>query len=146
MKTFSYRAALEPGEAHGVVVVTFPDVPEAISEGRGDAEALRQAEEALGLALLSYPARNLPLPEPASVAGPYVTITPDIAAKLAVIEAFAASGLSKAELGRRIGRDEREVRRILDPMHATRLPALTATLAALGRRLVIGVEDLSPAA
>ena len=43
-------------------MVSFPDVPEAITEGKGDADAMAQAQEALGLALLTYPARNLPLP------------------------------------------------------------------------------------
>ena len=68
-----------------------------------------------------------------------------MAAKLAVLDAFRASGLSKPELSRRLGRDE-EVRRILDPMHPTKLPTLRAALAALGRRLVIGVEEIPTAA
>jgi antitoxin HicB len=67
-------------------------------------------------------------------------VEPEIAAKIAVLEAFADAGISKAELARRIGKDEREVRRILDPMHATKLGALRAALSALGRRLVVGVE------
>jgi antitoxin HicB len=69
-----------------------------------------------------------------------------VAAKLAVLEAFADAGISKSELGRRIGRDEKEVRRILDPLHPTKLPLLSAALAALGRRLVVGVEEADVAA
>ena len=49
--------------------------------------------------------------------------------------------MTKAELARRLGKDEKEVRRILDPMHPTKLAAMTEALAALGRRLVVGVED-----
>jgi len=52
MKTFAYRARFEPGDRRGVVV-SFPDVPEAITEGRDESEAYTQAEEALGLALLT---------------------------------------------------------------------------------------------
>ena len=63
MMSFIYRAQFEPGE-HGGVVVSFPDVPEAITQGRNRADAYVQAEEALGLALLTYPARGLPLPRP----------------------------------------------------------------------------------
>jgi antitoxin HicB len=48
MMTFVYRARFEPGEKRGIVV-TFPDVPEAITEGRNEADARRQAEEALAL-------------------------------------------------------------------------------------------------
>ena len=50
------------------------------------------------------------------------------------------SSITHAELARRIGRDARDIRRILDPDHRTKIPALTAALAALGRRLVVGVE------
>jgi antitoxin HicB len=42
---------------------------------------------------------------------------------------------------RRLGNDEKEVRRILDPRHPTKLPALTEALHVLGKRLVIAVEE-----
>ena len=141
MRSYVYRALFEPGDRRGNVVVSFPDVPEAITQGRGEADARAMAEEALGLALLSYLERDKPLPKPRAKGRELVEIAvaPDVAAKLAVLEAFVASGLSKSELARRIGKDEKEVRRILDPRHPTKLPALTAALRALGKRLVVGV-------
>ncbi len=102
---------------------------------------MSEAEDALGVALLSYPLRGLPLPKPRARTGPSVTVAPEVAAKLAVLEAFAASGVSKSELARRLDVSENEARRILDPLHATKLPRLSQALAALGRRLVVGVED-----
>jgi antitoxin HicB len=137
-----YHAELEPGDRRGVVV-TFPDVPEAITQGDDEADARTMAEEALGLALLSYLARGLTLPK-AKAKGPGtvpVAVAPDVAAKLAVLEAFAETGVSKAELARRLGKDEKEVRRILDPRHPTKLPTLTEALRVLGKRLVIAVEE-----
>ena len=74
-----------------------------------------------------------------------VTVAPGVAAKLAVLESFIAAGITKSELARRLGRDEKEVRRILDPRHATKLPALTAALRALGKRLVVGVTEAEAA-
>lgn len=97
-------------------------------------------------ALLSYPLRGLPLPEALARKGHAVTVAPEVAAKLAVLEAFAASGISKSELARRLRVSENEPRRILDPLHATKLPRLAAALAALGRRLVVGVENTASAA
>jgi len=147
MKAYTYRALFEPGDRHGNVVVSFPDVPEVVSQGRGKSDAQASAEEALGLALLSYPARGLPLPK-ARASGKKlvsVAVAPDVAAKLAVLESFVAAGISKSELARRIGKDEKEVRRILDPKHATKLPALTAALRALGKRLVVGVMEAEAA-
>jgi antitoxin HicB len=141
MITFVYYAKFEPGDEDGIVV-TFPDVPEAITQGDDMADARTQAEEALGLALLTYPERDLPIPA-AKAKGrglKPIAVAPDVAAKLAVLDAFKRAKITKTELARRLGKDEKEVRRILDPRHATKLPALTAALSALGRRLVVGIE------
>ena len=142
MRTFVYRAHFEPGEKRGVIVVSFPDVPEAITEGRGEADAMAQAQEALGLALLTYPARNIPLPKPKAKGGDLVPIALEaaVAAKLAFLDAFREAGIGKSEFGRRIGKDEKEVRRLLDPRHRTKLSTLAAALRVLGQRLIIGVE------
>jgi antitoxin HicB len=141
MRRFVYHAEFEPGESQGTVV-TFPDVPEAITQGDDMADARAMAEEALGLALLSYMARGLTLPKAKAKGRALVAVAvaPDVAAKLAVLEAFAEADISKAELARRLGKDEKEVRRILDPRHPTKLPALTEALRVLGKRLVVAVE------
>ena len=137
-----YRAHFEPGEDRGVIVVSFPDVPEAITQGNDEMDAYAQAEEALGLALLTYSTRGLPLPAPKARGADLVPIAvdPEIAAKLAVIEAVREAGINKSEFARLIGKDEKEARRILSPMHPTKLATLSAALRKLGRRLVIGVE------
>jgi antitoxin HicB len=147
MKSYAYRALFEPGDRRGNVVVTFSDVPEVVTQGRGKVDARAMAEEALGLALLSYVQRGVRLPRPRAKGRDLVEISvaPDVAAKLAVLESFVAAGISKSELARRIGKDEKEVRRILDPKHATKLPALTAALRALGKRLVVGVMEAEAA-
>lgn len=146
MRSYVYRAQFERGARRGLVV-SFPDVPEAITQGRDMADARAMAEEALGLVLLAYLERGKPLPKPRAAGKKLVPVgvAPDVAAKLAVLESFAASGISKSELARRIGKDEKEVRRILDPKHATKLPALTAALRALGKRLVVGVMEAEAA-
>ena len=141
MKTFDYAAEFEPGDKLGVIVVTFPDVPEAITEGIGKDDATRQAADALGVALLSYPLRGLPLPKARARTGHKVSVPADIAAKLAVLDTFTMSGLSKSELARRLKKDEREIRRILDPMHATKLTTLVDVLGVLGKRIVIGIQE-----
>jgi antitoxin HicB len=147
MKAYAYRAQFEPGDRKGIIVVSFPDVPEAITQGHGEADARTIAEEALGLTLLSYLQRGRPLPKPRAKDRNLVEIAvaPDVAAKLAVLESFAAAGISKSELARRIGKDEKEIRRILDPKHPTKLPTLIAALRALGKRLVVGVTEAEAA-
>lgn len=138
VKTWAYPVTLEAGEEKGVVVASFAEVPEAITEGEGEADALAQASDALGVALLAYIRAGKTLPNAGR--GHMVAPPPDIAAKLALLEAFAASKITKTEFAKRLGKDEREVRRILDPMHATKLTTLVEALRVLGRRLVVGVE------
>jgi len=147
MKAYAYRALFERGDRRGRIVVSFPDVPEAITEGRTANDARAMAEEALGLALLVYLDRGKPLPKPRAKGRGLVDIAvaPDVAAKLAVLESFTAAGITKSELARRLGKDEKEVRRILDPKQPTKLPALTAALRALGKRLVVGVMEAEAA-
>lgn len=143
MRPFMYRARFEAGERPGWIVVSFPDVPEAITDGRSRHDALKNAEEALGLALLSYIARDLPLPKP-KARGPDlipIAVPPEIGAKVAVLEAVRERGLSKAAFARLIDRDEKEARRILDPKHPTKLVTLAEVLRLLGKRLVVGVEE-----
>jgi antitoxin HicB len=147
MRSYLYRAEFEPGDRRGNIVVSFPDVPEVVTQGRGEADARAMAEEALGLVLLAYLERGKPLPKPRARGRSLIEIAvaPDVAAKLAVLEAFKAAGISKSELARRIGKDEKEVRRILDPKNPTKLPALVVVLRALGKRLVVGVEEMEAA-
>ena len=144
MMTFSYPAVFEPGDGEGVLVVTFPDVPEAITEGHGLDDARNMAADALGVALLAYvrSGRGLPRARRPGKGSELVAVEPAVAAKLAVLIAFREAGLSRGELARRLGKDEREIRRILDPMHPTKIGALDAALRALGRRLVVSVETL----
>jgi antitoxin HicB len=142
MRSFVFHAEFEPGDKRGIVV-SFPDVPEAITQGDDMADARTMAEEALGMALLSYLDRGLPLPKAKTKSRDMVpvAVAPDVAAKLAVLEAFTEAAISKAEFARRLGKDEKEVRRILDPRHPTKLPALTGALRLLGKRLVVAVEQ-----
>lgn len=126
------------------IVVTFPDLPEAITGGADEAEAVANAVDALEVTLLTYAQDGKPLPEPrqAPAAAGERVVAPSAAtaAKLAFIGAFNASGMSRVALARQLDKGENEVRRMLDPYHATKLPALEAGLRAFGKRLVVTVE------
>ncbi|MGH6859065.1 MAG: type II toxin-antitoxin system HicB family antitoxin [Phyllobacterium sp.] len=137
---YMYRAKLEADPDEGFLV-TFPDVPEAITHGKTRKEALDSAAEALGLALRSYLADGLPLPM-AKAKGRYdVAVPAQDAMKLALIEAFNASGLSKSELARRLDKNETEARRLLDPDHSSRFSIMQAALAELGKTVIVSVRD-----
>jgi antitoxin HicB len=129
MTIYAYRDS-RTRDRRGVVVATFPDVPEAITERDGAAEARTMAADALGL-YSPMRARVVPSRQ-ARKEGEMIAVAPGVAAKLAVLSAFAASGLTRRELARRLGKDEKEIRRILDPMYPTKLGALSAALEAVG--------------
>lgn len=140
MTEFSYPARIESVE--GTHLVTFPDIPEAITEGATRQEAIENARDALGVALRRYVEAGRPLPPPGLHKGtvPVAPYASD-AAKIAVIVAFGEAGISKTELSRRLGKkSDSDAHRILDPWHTTKLPALEAALGALGRRMTISVE------
>jgi antitoxin HicB len=139
---YAFWADIRP-DPDGGYLVTFPDVPEAITQGGDMADALRSAAEALGLALRGYLADGEPLPQPRTTGSGLVEIPVDAAdaMKLAVIEAFQASGISKSELARRLGKGENEARRILNPDHPTGLGTLASALEALGKRVVVSIKD-----
>ena len=147
MLTLAHPAAFEPGD-ECAFVVDFRDVPGAITQGDDLPDAMAMAADALGVILLAYVEKGLPLPpaSPPRAGERVVSVEPDVAAKLAVLLAFREAGITKAEFARRLGKDEREVRQVLDPMHPTKLPALQRALAVLGRRLVVGVEAVERAA
>ena len=62
---------------------------------------------------------------------------PTVAAKAALVLAFRDSGLSRLAFARRLGVDDKVVRRMLDPRHATTANRLRKALRLLGRELVV---------
>lgn len=140
---FLYPACFEPGGDPGVLVVGFRDVPEAITQGNGLADARWQAADCLAEAAAAYilTGRDLPPPSAARKNEVLVPLDPVIAAKTALAGALRAAGLGKAALARRLDVDVKEVRRMLDPRHATKVAALARALAALDKQLVLEVRD-----
>lgn len=62
----SYPARITPGE-EGLVLVTFPDVPEAVVCAEGEKQALERAPEILDLVLSGYEAERRPIPKPSKI-------------------------------------------------------------------------------
>jgi len=60
--------------------------------------------------------------------------------RAAVYLAVRKPGVSKSELARRLGVNEKEARRMLDPRHSTKVPALEHALHGLGKRVELRVS------
>jgi len=139
---FAYPAAVERDEA-GFYLVIFPDFPEAATDGLSEDEALAEAEDALEEAIAGRINRREPIPHPspAGVGQIIVPIPAQMAIKAALYTAVKEKRIRNSELARRLGADEKEIRRLLDPHHRSKLPRLEAALAVLGKKLVIGIES-----
>jgi antitoxin HicB len=135
---YRYHATLQD-DPDGGIIVTFDDVPEAITAGETREEALSNAREALALALRGILQAGRRLPQPVSTAGAPVALDADIAAKLALIQAFRESGLTKSELARRLRKSENEARRLLDPDHPSKIGVLQQALRVLGLEIAVTV-------
>ena len=122
-------------------VITCRDLPEAISQADADEDRTEVAEGCLQAALESRIRDNEPLPIPSAPRRGEVVITPpaSTAAKAVLYDAMREAGISKTELAHRLGVDEKEVRRMLDARHGTKLPRIAEAVEALGRHLHIAL-------
>ncbi len=138
---YIYGAKLQ-ADPDGGFIVSFPDVPEAITGAASYDEALAMAEDALAVALLARLEDGAPVPRPRASGGGLVPVAVPAAtaAKLALITLWRESGLSKSALARRLKVDEKAVRRLLDVNHNTSLSRLEQAIRALGGRLIISTR------
>jgi antitoxin HicB len=124
------------------VLATFPDLPEANTFGVDRANALTNAIDCLEVALAGRIKDRTEIPEPSPARG-RPTVAPGnlIAAKAALYLAMRQDDVRPAELARRMGVDQPAINRLLDPRHASRSAQFDAAFAALGRRLVLSLEN-----
>ena len=117
----------------------FPDVPEAVSGADSEAEAWSEAPDVLALALLSYPRRGLPFPQPGTAAqhDRLIGVPAVQSAKLFIHQAMVARSMTAADLARQLDSDHKSIRRILSLSHNSRMDQLEAVLAMLNVRVVL---------
>jgi antitoxin HicB len=125
----------------GAWQVRFPDVAEALTEGDTEGEAHALATDALLAALggLAKLKRDLPAP---SAGGQFSVVVPMLeSAKLALYLAMREAGLNKVTLAHKLGKQEGEVRRMLDLDHQTKIGTLEDALWHLGKQIASEVRQ-----
>lgn len=137
---YAYPCVLT-AEEDGGCSVSFPDVPEALTCGENEAEALTLAEDALAVALGAYARSREDIPAPGAVLPGQITVAVPlvVAAKLALYTAMRDQGLSNVGLAGRMGLTEGAVRKILNLRHRSHIRQVERALRHVGKRLV--VED-----
>jgi len=136
---FDYPVTLTPDG--DTVLVTFKDIPEAITFGVNKDEALLHAIDALETGLSFYVDARKQLPVASKPKRGQKTVRPSAleSAKLGVYQAMTEQGIRKAELARRIGWHTPQVDRLFDLRHASRLDQIEAVARVLGRQLEVRV-------
>lgn len=130
-------------DTNGTVIAEVPDVPGTMTVGNDRHEALERVQDALIVMLSGLMDRRAPIPRPSrpKKGQPTVALPPMAAAKLSIYRAMLERNVTQLELASRLGCDARQVRRLLDLDHNSRLDHLDAALHALGKRFVLDVRD-----
>ncbi len=138
-----YVFPMRLSRADGRFQVRFPDVPEAMTDGADEREAVGEAVDCLVAALGGYveARRELPRPSRPSRGTRPIALPPLVSAKLALYETMRARRISGVALARRLGLTEAAVRRLLDLDHRSHIGQIETALAALGKRVVVEVQD-----
>ena len=125
----------------GSILVTFPDVPEALTEGETETEAMVQAQDCLVAALAGYIGARRAIPRPSPARGRTTVPLPAlIAAKIALYGAMRAQGVGNTALAARLGLSEGAVRRLIDLDHRSHIGQVEAALQTLGQRLLVAAQ------
>ncbi len=125
----------------GSILVTFPDVPEALTEGETEAEAVTQAQDCLVAALGGYISARRAIPRPSPARGRTTVPLPALAAaKIGLYGAMRAHGVGNTALAVRLGLSEGAVRRLIDLDHRSHIGQIETALHALGQRLAVATQ------
>ena len=135
-----YPARFEAAEEGGFVV-TFRDIPEAITQGDTEEEALAMATDVLTSAMDFYveDRRAVPLPSEPEAGERLVDLPPSVSAKVLLLNAVIEEGISNAELARRMGTRPQELQRVMDLHHTTKIDTIATALLAMGKRIEVRV-------
>ena len=119
------------------ILVTFPDIPEAVTQGQDRAEALRAAKDVLETAMEIYFEERRPVPEPSKAkrGQAVVELSASTSAKVLLLNEMLRQKVRPADLARRIGTTPQEVNRLTDIRHTSRIDGIAAALKALGKTL-----------
>jgi len=141
MQTYRYPASLTQVSPDDVEV-RFRDVPEAVTWGDTQAQALAKADDCLAAAMEGYIAegRGMPAPSAPEQGEHLIALDWTVAARALLADAMRRENLSKVAVGHILNKDEKAVRQMLKGERVS-LEAILAALKKLGVHPVLAVED-----
>jgi antitoxin HicB len=134
-----YPIVLTPDD-NDTLLVTCPALPEVTSFGEDKADALAHAFDAIEEALAGRIAHDEDIPMPRPRKGPSVRLPLLTSLKVLLYLRAREVGLSRADLGRRLGWHREQVDRLFRLDHHSRLDQLEAAFRALASEIEVSVR------
>ena len=134
-----YPIHIKPDGKH--FLVSFPDIPEALTQGKSEEEALAMAAEALETALDFYFEQPREVPEPSHInrGGKCVELPASLSAKVLLLNEMIRQQVRPAELARRLNTTPQEINRLTNLHHTSKIDGIAGAMKALGKTLQIRV-------
>jgi len=123
-------------------MVSFPDIPEAITGAPTKDQALELAADALTTAMDFYfeDRRHVPAPSMAKRGQVLIDLPLSVGAKVLLLNEMLAQGTRPADLARLMKVRPQEVTRLTTLRHPTKIDTVADALKALGKRLELSVS------
>lgn len=143
MNTFTYPIDLTEQDEGGYLV-TFPDFPEAITQGESKEDAINEAIDCLEEAVANRIEMKLDIPVGSKPSSRQIIVALPItmAAKTALYLTVRKKHLTNTCLAEKLNCDEKEIRRLLDPHFNSKIPRIEEALHKLGQQLEIGFSPI----
>lgn len=131
-----YPAKFDLNPDTSCYVVSFRDLPEALTQGYSLDEARTQAKDVLIDALDFYfeDERPVPLPSELQEGEELVEIPLSVWSKVLLLNTMLEQRVSQAELGKMLNKPRQEINRMTNLSHATKIDSIVEALKALGKQ------------
>ncbi|MCV2444858.1 type II toxin-antitoxin system HicB family antitoxin [Acinetobacter bereziniae] len=125
----------------GCYVVSFRDIPEALTQGFSLEEAKEQALDSLITAFDFYfeDNRSIPIPSEALEDEYLIELPISVWSKVLLLNAMLEQHVSQSELAKRLHRSRQEMQRIIDLNHNTKIDTVVEALKQLGKQPVFSI-------
>jgi antitoxin HicB len=122
-------------------MASFPDIPEALTSGRTQEEALDMAKDALETAFEFYfdDKRIVPLPSKLKEGQDFIELTASLTAKILLLNEMVAQKVRPTDLAKLLKTSPQEVNRLVDLKHQTKIDRIAEALRKLGKKLELSL-------
>lgn len=123
-------------------LVTFRDIPEALTEGDTHEDAIEMGEDALLTAMDFYfeDNRRVPMPSRKQKGEVYISLPMSASTKVMLLNALLEGQISQVELAKRMSLSPQQVTRIVNLEHSTKIDTLEKAFKALGKEMKVAIS------